>query len=216
MSASIAVWTPNKGVQTVRKAEPTRCASVLKPAYALVCEHPQWDTLAERSITRSDNDATNELTGRNVERLVDALATKTDVVLEPAETWGRLLVNATDLASIYAALMADECDKTSQVRNFMRGVVPAQRFGFRDPMKAGWDMYDSEDGKHHIVTNIVIFTHGGLVTAVSDKIVGYDTFQLWHMTLRNGPEAVIPIHSRLTRPNIRELVGFGIARLALP
>lgn len=216
MSTSVAIWTPQNGVRTVRGGAPTRCASVLKPAYAWVCDHPEWDALAKLSITRSDNEATGKLTGQDVDHLAMALSERASVEIEPAETWGRLLVTATDIASIYAALVTEEGDKSSSVVRCMNAVVPAQRFGFKDPVKAGWDLYGTDDGKHHMVTNIVVITPQGLVAVATDRVVSYQIVQRWQMALIDGPEAVIPFHVNHRGQSVRELVGLGLSKIILP
>lgn len=213
MGASVAVWTPNEGVLSVRESDPIRCASVLKPAYAWVCEHPQWDDLAEKAVTASDNGATDSLTQGKVSDVVGSLRSKTGADLETADSWGRVMVDATHLAQVFGALFADESLKAAKVKTWMHSVSPMQRFGFHAPMKAGWDMYTAKHGKNHLVTNIVVGTTRGLVTVTSDEVVENSVADQWRERVKNSTDAVVPIHEALNAPSLRELVGLGISRM---
>lgn len=214
MDTSVAVWHRRKGPSEVVGAPTTQCASVLKPVYSWLCEHPEWDTLAARSITSSDNLATSELTGGDTQELSNRIKERTGVRLAEAETWGRFQVSALTLAQIYHAMDTSSDERAQQVKDLMGRVIPAQRMGFHGTLKAGWDLYEDARLRPHLVTNFVLFGSRGGVTVVNDRVVTAEVAQTWQTRVCDDPSAVIPLHlESLQNPRLHDLVGRGVSRL---
>lgn len=180
------------------------CASVLKPVYAWLAPHRRgWTSLAEAAITRSDDDATDKLvqwiggTGALAQHLSRLAGTR----VAPAATWGRFMVSAATVKSIYESVIAPDSPSAEVILDMMKRVVPAQRFGVPPDIavKAGWDLRTVRN-RPVLVTNLVwvdgyvVHAHVGgtyATTAVAER---------WQAALdRQGPEGVLPFHRRAAK-----------------
>lgn len=214
MSSSVAVWHKCKGVSIVSEAPKTRCASVLKPVYAWVSEHPRWGDLAEKAVTASDNEATDELTQEDPVALARRVERRTWVDLAPAETWGRFQVDATDIARMYYSLDVSMDEKADHIKQLMGKVDAGQSFGFHGMMKAGWDMYVDSRLMPRLVTNIVIMGVRGGVAVTTDTVIDKSVARDWKNKCAISPSSVIPLHlAALESPRLQDLVGRGLSRL---
>lgn len=174
------------------------CASVLKPIYSWFAPRSRdWESLAHASITRSDNDATNEIVDRcgGVQRLAALMSALTGRDVMNAATWGRFLVDEALVKRMYEAMVG--ADSAALVVEMMREVVPAQRFGVEPgvAMKAGWDLQRMSEGRLHLITNLVALRDFGVEVKLGAVPVPSDSVMKWNALLASrGPEGVIEMH----------------------
>jgi hypothetical protein len=191
-----------------------RCASLLKPLLFWVAAEAlpraRWVALAREAVTVSANAPTVELWETlGGDRLLDALAERTGVrwELEPGgrRAFGRVLVNAAEVARAYAVMAADP--GAAEIAGWMRSVPEAQTFGVRwapgVAVKAGWFMDRDETA---LRTHVVAFADASCGVAVLSRVpVPAEVRRTYAERYREGPE-VLGLHERWAGALLREAV----------
>jgi hypothetical protein len=162
--------------------ERLRCASVLKPLVfwaadrlePLRSDPARWERLARDAVVVSANAPTVEAwESCGGARLLDALAERVGVGFEleagGERSFGRVLVDAADVARGYASLAASAQASAGRLLGWMRAVPERQTFGVRPivarrlgvpqsavAVKCGW-FCDSDEQR--IRTHVVTVTH---------------------------------------------------------
>lgn len=195
-------------------------ASILKPLYAWAAGASADDVRVRASVEWSSNDDTTAVVeeGGGLAAVLARLEDLSGVHLEPAPTWGAVLVTATQVAQAYAALSADE--EAAGIVALMRRSRRGQRFGCdeawgrltgEDPstlaVKTGW--YLREDGV--LRTHVVVLGGRGGGVVLTGVPLGEAERSDWegrHAAL--GPEGVLPLHEE----HARRLLHAGLALAA--
>jgi len=204
------------GSTTVGPQVGLRCASVLKPLYAWACP-AGFEAFAERAVRYSDNEATDALVGAcgGVAGTVERVEVLAGQHLAPAQTWGRVVVNASQLAVLYRALAASDSPRAAQVRVWMRDVTADQRLGLdlawaeltgqdvaEVGIKLGWDLSDDEPFAR---THAVLLGPRRSAVILTAAPVTADFRSRWNALLASkGPTAVLALHDALSGPVLHD------------
>jgi hypothetical protein len=228
VDATVTVTAPDP------PGRPLRCASVLKPLYFWAAaqlpgpgrDPQQWAALAEPAVRLSANDPTVRIwEGCGADALLDTIAGLTGVrwTSDPTgrRTFGRVLVQAEEVARAYAALAAaaaTDADVAERLLGWMREVPPEQTLGARTAaagvlgvspgdvgVKCGWFTDEDETVlRTHAVT--VTRLAGGQVrgTAVLTALpLGAAERTAYRTLYVEGPE-VLPVHHDRATASIAE------------
>ena len=178
-----------------------RCASVLKPIYAMLARPsisgPLWFGTAEAAVIDSDNEATDVLVDAcgGLPSLAESLSQMSGREMDVPQTWGRFEVDQRLLVDVYRHAL--DRPHFESVLWMMRLVREPMRFGAPDGLavKAGWDI-DANSGA--MVTNVVQVNREREVRAwCSGRVLDDAQVQRWQQSLaRGGPSAVLPMHPR--------------------
>jgi hypothetical protein len=218
--------------------ERLRCASVLKPLLFWAAgglepfgsESVRWKRLAMEAVTVSANGPTVEMWdacgGRS---LLDALAAKTDVVVQLApggsRAFGRVLVAASDVSQAYARLAGSEERVPGRLLAWMREVPDRQTFGVRPAIarqldvppssvavKCGW-FCDSDETRLRTQVVTVTTTPIAVVGTVVLTAIPIDesTRRTYADTYREGDE-VLGVHERVAGATLRAATEAAAAR----
>jgi len=193
-----------------------RCASVLKALYAWACP-AGFEVAAERAVRYSDNEATDAPVGAcgGVAGSLERVEALTGLHLAPAQTWGRVVVNAAQLAGLYRALACADGPRAAQVRAWMCGVATAQRLGLDRTwaeltgqsvgevgIKLGWDLSDDEPFAR---THAVLLGPTRSAACLTAVPITTDFRSRWNALLASkGPTAVLALHDALSGRVLRD------------
>ena len=192
-----------------------RCASVLKPLYAWVAPS-SLEADAERSVRYSDNAATDTVVSAcgGVVGTLQRVAALTGLLVAPGQTWGRVVVDAPQVARLYRALAVADDPRSAQVRAWMRGVPDSQRLGLdrlwaqltgqpvaQVGIKLGWDISEDEPFAR---THAVLLGPTRSVVVMTAVPVTAHLRSRWNALLASeGPTAVLALHDDLSGPLLR-------------
>ena len=203
-----------------------RGASIVKPllawvaaeAGAFAAARQEWERLARRAITTSDNEATAALWSlAGAAHLLAELERRAGVGWRPdGDDAGehlalRLLVTAAELAQAYAVFAGDRRDRAADVRRWMREVRADQTFGLRTVaaevlgvpeggvgVKGGW--FGGERVHAVVLVERDDRTVGGVVTTAWPPDPATRAACL---AARGDDTALVAIHEELAGPVLR-------------
>jgi hypothetical protein len=191
-----------------------RCASLLKPLLFWVAAdalpRARWVALARPAVTLSANAPTVVLwEALGASWLLDALAERTGVrwALEPGgrRAFGRVLVNAGEVARAYAALAADP--GAAEVVSWMREVPGEQTFGVRwEPdvaVKAGWFLDRDETA---LRTHVVAFADAARGVVVLSRVPVPEAVRSEYAERYREGSEVLALHERYAGAVLRGAV----------
>lgn len=190
------------------------CASVLKPLYVHAAANHARLSLPERSaIVTSSNTATDAVVAAagGLAELLSEMRVQAGVELEPASSWGRVLVTADQVAQGYRSLLGDTTDRGRSVRAYMRRVRRSQQLGTRTVwatrrqvavdevgVRCGWDL--TADGV--LLTHAVVLDERAGAVVLTSRRVSRDVADRWRQALlETGPSGrVLVMHTITSGP----------------
>jgi hypothetical protein len=219
--------------------ERVRCASLLKPLLFWAAsaispfaeDHARWEQLARVAVTVSDNAATVEVWDAcGAAFLLEELAARTGIefAVEPGgkRAFGRVLVNANEVARAYAALSQHRGWAGERLLEWMRAVPDEQTFGVRAVLareldvaaaevgvKCGWFCDEDEERiRTHAAT--VVFAGNVVVgTAVVTALPIAEEDRSAYAVADGHDEEELAIHERIAGETVREETRKVLAKL---